>query len=286
MLGQSLGEFPDTPDIHGVNRDVRHIAGIHRRGQFGHMVFTDSKASGKQDQSLPSGQGTQIPGHDFQGQKSVAGGEIRPGSTGSRTNSTLVVSGKAAATLAKVVRIETRGSRALRSDGRNRGLFGFPQSFRQELRIRGQALTELESAAVIGHGHHAIGAEVRRDELGGSLAGPRLVGQAHAGVIEEEHDVLFHRARGRFAFEGKALHHLFRFVFPNAKILGGEIANVVSFFIRDDGIHQHQLGFSSNNVSGSRGHSGFGRLSRQHETGQAERGYERNYRAKMHGLSS
>ena len=83
----------------------------------------------------------------------------------------------------------------------------------------------------------------------------------------------------------KLVHGLFLFVFPNPEILGGEIANVVSFFVGDNRIHQNQLGFRSDDVSGIGGRIGFGRLSRQRAACQAEHGCESQYASNTHGTS-
>ena len=138
-------------------------------------------------------------------------------------------------------------------------MFDFSQGLRQEFGVGREVLTQFQRAAEIGHCHDPVGPEIRRDELGRRLPGASLIGNAHAGRIEEEHHVLLVRARsGRAAFQGEARHHLFLFVFPDPEILGCEIANVVSFLVRDDRIHQNQLGFRSDDVSGIGGRIGFG----------------------------
>src|SRR5665213_1411223 len=83
--------MPDPPDIHGIDRDVSHIAGIHGRVQLRHMVFTDRKSAGKQDQRFSSREGAQVPRQNLQGQKGIASDEIRTGATRSRAICTWVI---------------------------------------------------------------------------------------------------------------------------------------------------------------------------------------------------
>ena len=105
VFGKRLCEMPDTPNIHGINRDVGHIAGVHSRRQLLHMVFADRQSTGEQDQSLPSGEGTQVPRQNLQGQEGGSS-EIGTGATRSeairtRAIRTGVVAWKTAATLAQ-----------------------------------------------------------------------------------------------------------------------------------------------------------------------------------------
>src|SRR5580704_11040642 len=56
-------------------------------------------------------------------------------------------------------------------------------------------------------------------------------------------------ARGRVGFRRKALDGLLLAVFPNLKLLGSEVADIVALLVGDHGIYEHQFGLGTDDAS-------------------------------------
>ena len=79
-----------------------------------------------------------------------------------------------------------------------------------------------------------------------------LIAGAHARVVEEQHQVarLCIQRRIRIRLERKILDGLFLVVFPDAEILGREIADIVALLVGRYHIDEHELRLSTDHRAG------------------------------------
>ena len=74
-----------------------------------------------------------------------------------------------------------------------------------------------------------------------SRRGASVAAQVHGRIVEEHHQVplSFGRGRGRVRLQEKLFDGLFFAVFRNFETLLRQVADIVAFLVRHDGIHQH-----------------------------------------------